>query len=114
MASRGIFLTYETVRQWTLKFPAVRNGTASSSAEAWRQMAFRRSGIDHQGQTFIICGPRRQRAQHSRAELMSPAGGETFLSQTAQGTGLCVVRVDHGQTRKLRRGQSAAHAPRRA
>jgi hypothetical protein len=118
MTSRGIFVTYEIIRQWTLKF-------GQTYANALRRRQPRRGDKWHldevvltiKGQQPLLVargGPGRAYARCAGAAPTRPAGGQTILSQTAQRAAVRAAGADHGQTQELRRREGADHAGCRA
>ena len=118
MASRGIFVTYESIRQWTLKF-------GQTYANALRRRQPKRGDkwhLDEVVLTFkgaqplpVACG--RSAGAYARCAGAAPArptGRQTLLSQAAQGAAVRAAGAGHGQVQELWRGQGADHAGCRA
>jgi len=118
MASRGIFVTYETIRQWTLKFGqtyanALRR-RQPKRGDKWHldevvltikgQHHYLWRAVDQEGHTLDVLVQRRRDRQ----------SGQALLSQAAQGTTVRATGAGDGQTKELRCGEGADHARCRA
>src|SRR5471030_2487915 len=107
MASRGIIVTYETIRQWT----------SPASTAAGGQMASRRGGANNQGQAPLpLACSRSERscARYPDAESSQPASSKTLFPQATQKLALRATGADHRQAEELCRGEDANHAGCRA
>ena len=114
VASRGIFVTYESIRQWTLKF-------GQTYANALRRRQPKRGDkwhLDEVVLTFkgaqplpVACGrPAGAYARCAGAAPARPTGRQTLLSQAAQGAAVRAAGAGHGQAQELWRGESATHS----
>ena len=113
MASRGVILTYESIRQWCLKF-----GQVFANEIRCRQP--RRSDKWPLDEVYLrinlsstISGGRRiRRAMFSISWCRAVGIGrpQTVLPQTAQGFALQPTGIDHRQAEDLCRCQAQDHA----
>ncbi len=98
MARRGVVLTYETVRQWCLKF----GQTYAHELRRRRPPCGDKWHLDarlshHQWQAALPVTSRRSAwkcTRHPGAEQARQEGSQTLLLQAAQGSGICAAR-DH-------------------
>ena len=117
MASRGIIVTYETIRQWTLKF-------GQGYANELRRRQPQRGNKCHLDEVVLTIKGRHHylwravdQGGHVLDILMQSRrsrGGATLFSQAPQGLALRPTGADHRQTQELCRSEEAHHARCRA
>ena len=119
MASRGIFVTYETIRQWTLKFGqtyanALRR-RQPKRGDKWHldevvltikgQHHYLWRAVDQEGHTLDVLAQRRHDRQAAKRFFRKLLKGLQYVRAAGAGD---------GQTKELRCGEGADHARCRA
>lgn len=110
MVSRGITVTCETIRQWTLKFgQGMRRNFAVTNRSAGTN-GIRRGGTEHQGQVLLPVARGRSgrpSARYADARPAQPARGKPLFPQATQGLALRSTGAGHRQAEELRRSEKA-------
>ena len=118
LAARGISVTYETIRRWSLKF-------GREFANRIQRRAPRRGDKWHLDEVVISIAGKKHwlwRAVDQAGVVLDvlvqqpprQEGSQTPVAQTAEEAGTCTACFDHRQAEKLCRGQAGDHARRRA
>jgi hypothetical protein len=100
LASRGVIVTYETVRQWTLKFGQLyANALRRKQAKHGDKWHLDEVVLTIKGKHPLpVAGgwPERAHTRYSDAESARSACSKTVLLQAVQGAVLLSARADYG------------------
>jgi hypothetical protein len=86
LAARGVVVSYESIREWGVRFGLLFAYAEAASPTAWRQMVPRRGVHPHPRQIALPLArhrPGRQGARHAGAEPAQCQSRQALLSQAA-------------------------------
>ena len=112
MAARGVDVSYETIRCWTIKFgPLIARRLKKRRSAAVAALAPGRGGLQHRRQADVSVASRRRRRRGPRRPGPAPAGhrGGIEAAQAAPSQPAGGAADDHdGRPGVIRRGSGSA------